>query len=109
MVVDEIDDKQVSAIAIPLLNETNTQKEINDKVLEANRKRTKAYKLEQEALDILDEKVIYAQQQAKTRQGAAPNLYSVALKKVYLKGNSPFDLLTETFHEVHFMVILLFQ
>lgn len=60
-VVDEIDDKQVSEIAIPLLNDSNTQKEINDKVLEANKKRAKAYKLEQKALNILNEKVIHAQ------------------------------------------------
>lgn len=59
-VVDEIDDKQVSEIAIPLLNDSNTQKEINDKVLEANKKRAKAYKLEQKALNILNEKVIHA-------------------------------------------------
>ena len=59
-VVDEINEKQVAAISIPLLNDENTQKAINDKVLEANRKRTEAYKLEQEALTILDEKVIYA-------------------------------------------------
>ena len=60
-VVDEIDDKQVSEIAIPLLRDENTQKVINDKVLEANEKRAKAYELEQEALNILNEKVIYAQ------------------------------------------------
>ena len=59
-VVDEIDDKQVSEIVIPLLRDENTQRAINDKVLEANRKRTEAYKLEQEALTVLDEKVIYA-------------------------------------------------
>ena len=59
-VVDEINDKQVAAISIPLLHDANTQKTINDKVLEANRKRAEAYKLEQEALTLLDEKVIYA-------------------------------------------------
>ena len=59
-VVDEINEKQVAAISIPLLHDENTQKTINDKVLEANRKRTEAYKLEQEALNVLDEKVIYA-------------------------------------------------
>ena len=59
-VVDEINDKQVAAISIPLLHDANTQKAINDKILEANRKRTEAYKLEQEALTVLDEKVIYA-------------------------------------------------
>ena len=59
-VVDEINDKQVAEISIPLLHDENTQQAINDKVLEANRKRTEAYKLEQEALTFLDEKVIYA-------------------------------------------------
>ena len=59
-VVDEINAEQVAAIAIPLLHDENVQKIINDKVLEANRKRTEAYKLEREALNVLDEKVIHA-------------------------------------------------
>lgn len=59
-VVDEINDDQVSEIVIPLLHDKDTQQEINDMVLEANRKRTEAYNLEQEALRVLDEKVIYA-------------------------------------------------
>jgi len=59
-VVDEISDKQVSEIFIPLLQDTNTQKTINDKVLSANRKRARAYELEQESLQILNDKVIYA-------------------------------------------------
>ena len=59
-VVDEIHDKQVSEISVPLLPDENMQREINDTVLEANRKRTEAYNLEQEALRVLDEKVIYA-------------------------------------------------
>ena len=60
-VIDEINVEQVSEIAVPLLNDKDTQQEINDMVLEANRKRTEAYNLEQEALRVLDEKVIYAQ------------------------------------------------
>jgi type I restriction enzyme S subunit len=59
-VVDEIDSKQVSDIAIPLLRDENTQQEINNRVLAANKKRTEAYDLEQEALTVLDEQVIYA-------------------------------------------------
>ena len=59
-VVDEINDDQVSEILVPLLRDENTQREINDTVLAANRKRTEAYHLEQEALRVLDEKVIYA-------------------------------------------------
>ena len=59
-VVDEINAEHVAAVSIPLLHDENTQKAINDKVLEANRKRTEAYKLEQEALTVLNEKVVYA-------------------------------------------------
>lgn len=59
-VIDEINVEQVSEIVIPLLHDENVQREINDTVLEANRKRTEAYNLEQEALRVLDEKVIYA-------------------------------------------------
>ena len=59
-VIDEINDWQVSEVVVPLLRDEDTQKEINHKVLEANRKRTEAYNLEQEALRVLDEKVIYA-------------------------------------------------
>ena len=59
-VVDEINNDQVSEIVVPLLSNKNTQRQINDTVLEANRKRTEAYHLEQKALRVLDEKVIYA-------------------------------------------------
>ena len=59
-VIDEINVEQVSEIAVPLLRDENIHKKINDTVLEANRKRTEAYNLEQEALRVLDEKVIYA-------------------------------------------------
>ena len=58
-VVDEISDKQVSEIVIPLLHDANTQKTINDKVLTANKKRARAYELEQKALKVLNDKVIY--------------------------------------------------
>ena len=59
-VIDEINDMQVAEISAPLLRDENVQKEINKTVLEANRKRTEAYNLEQKALRVLDEKVIYA-------------------------------------------------
>ena len=59
-VVDEINDEQVSKVIVPLLHDQKVQREINDIVLEANRKRMEAYNLEQEALRVLDEKVIYA-------------------------------------------------
>jgi len=60
-VQDHVSDKQVSEISIPLLQDGNTQKIINDKVLLANKKRARAYELEQEALQILNDKVIYAE------------------------------------------------
>ena len=47
--------------AVPLLHDENIQQDINNKVLEANQKRTEAYKLEQEALAVINEKVIYTQ------------------------------------------------
>ena len=59
-VIDEINVEQVSEISIPLLHDRKMQWEINDMVLEANQKRTEAYNLEQEALRVFDEKVIYA-------------------------------------------------
>ena len=59
-VVDEINAEQVSEVTVPLLRDEDTQRVINSKVLEANRKRTEAYELEQEALTVLDEKVVYA-------------------------------------------------
>ena len=59
-VIDEINVEQVSDIVVPLLRDENLQREINDTVLAANQKRTEAYHLEQEALRVLDEKVIYA-------------------------------------------------
>ena len=59
-VIDEINDVQVSKISVPLLQDEDMQRKINDSVLDANRKRTEAYNLEQEALRVLDEKVIYA-------------------------------------------------
>lgn len=60
-VVDEIDDNHVKQIKIPLLKNKDIQKQINDLALEANAKRYEAYKLEQEALNVMNEEVIYAQ------------------------------------------------
>lgn len=59
-VVDEIDDFHVSAVPFPFPHDADIQKTINDKVFEANRKRFEAYELEQKALKIMDEKVIFA-------------------------------------------------
>ena len=63
-VVDEIDDEQVAQISIPLLRNSCAQERINSRVLEANAKRATAYELEQKALSILNDEVIYAQSDA---------------------------------------------
>lgn len=49
-VVDEIDDKQLSKVEIPILKNPNKQKEINDIVLEANKLRYQAHLKEQQAI-----------------------------------------------------------
>lgn len=59
-VVDEIDDIMVRQIPIPILKDKDVQNSINDLALEANHKRYEAYKLEQQALDIMDREVIFA-------------------------------------------------
>ena len=55
-----IDNNHVSQIAIPLLKNKDIQKQINDFALEANQKRYEAYKLEQQALAVMDNEVIFA-------------------------------------------------
>jgi len=57
-VVDEIDDRQLSQVEIPILKNESKQKEINDKVLEANELRYQAYLKEREAVEIMEE-IIY--------------------------------------------------
>ena len=59
--MDEIDDNHVRQIQIPILKNQDIQKQVNDLALQANEKRYKAYQLEQEALKVLDEEVIYAE------------------------------------------------
>ena len=59
-VVDEITDKHLSNVAIPLLRNKEIQTKINNLVLEANEKRYEAYVLEQKAIKMVNEKVIYA-------------------------------------------------
>lgn len=59
-VISHIDDTHVRQIAIPLLKNKYAQKQINDLALTANEKRYEAYKLEQQALHIMDNEVIYA-------------------------------------------------
>ena len=58
-VVDEIDDNHIRQVVIPpLLKDKSIQKKINDLALLTNEKRYEAYKLEQQALQIMDDKVI---------------------------------------------------
>ena len=59
-VVDEIDDYHVSQIPFPFLKDKTTQDEINNLALEANELRYQAYKLEQEAMKIMNNEVIFA-------------------------------------------------
>lgn len=59
-VVDEIDDNHVRQIPIPLLKNRSVQDKINSLALLANQKRYEAYKLEKQALEIMDKEVIYA-------------------------------------------------
>lgn len=59
-VVDEIDDNHVRSIPIPLLKNKDVQKRINELALAANDKRFEAYVLEQQALQIMNDEVIYA-------------------------------------------------
>lgn len=59
-VVDMIDNNSLSAVEMPLLKNKSIQARINGLALEANEKRYEAYCLEQEALKIMDEEVIYA-------------------------------------------------
>lgn len=59
-VISHIDDTHVSNIPFPLLKNKDIQKKINDLALEANRKRYEAYKLEQQALKIVEKEVIFA-------------------------------------------------
>ena len=59
-VIDEINDKHISEIPVPLCKDPSIQNKINSKVLNANKKRFEAYELEQQALDVLYKKVIYA-------------------------------------------------
>ncbi len=54
-VVDEIDDRHLSQVEIPLLKNESKQKEINDKVLQANELRYRAYLKEKEAVEMMEE------------------------------------------------------
>ncbi len=59
-VVDAIEPFHIQQVELPLLKNREGQKQINDLALLANQKRYDAYCLEQEALRIMNEEVIYA-------------------------------------------------
>lgn len=59
-VVDEIDNNHVRNICVPLLKNDAVQERINELALTANQKRYEAYKLEQEALQVMSDDVIHA-------------------------------------------------
>ena len=60
-VVDAIEPDHIKQVQVPLLKSTDVQNKINELALEANKKRYEAYILEQEALRIMDDEVIYVQ------------------------------------------------
>lgn len=60
-VVQHIEKEHIKSCPVPILKNQDVQKQINDLALQANEKRYKAYLLEQEALKVLDEEVIYAE------------------------------------------------
>lgn len=59
-VVNEIDVNHVANIPLPILQNKRVQTKINNLILEANKKRYEAYLLEQKAIKMVDEQVIYA-------------------------------------------------
>jgi len=59
-VVDEIDARHVSQIPFPLLKNSGIQAEINRLALEANSMRYEAYQFEQEAMQVMNDEVLFA-------------------------------------------------
>ena len=59
-VVNEIDTNHVADICVPIVNNEKILGKINDLILKANKKRYEAYVLEQKAIRMVNEKVIYA-------------------------------------------------
>ncbi len=59
-VVSHIEDHHLANVYVPLLHDLAVQKTINNKVLTASTMRYDAYQLEQKALKIMDEQVIFA-------------------------------------------------
>lgn len=84
-VVDEIDDTHVASIPFPILKNASVQKRINDLALEANEKRYEAFKLEQQAIRIVDRDVIFADKNSNTG----------STKKYPLGGSYPSSMVAE--------------
>lgn len=61
-VVDHIETEHIMQVPVPLLKDKKMQSQISGLALKANIKRCKAYHLEQEAIRITNEEVIYAKQ-----------------------------------------------
>jgi type I restriction enzyme, S subunit len=59
-VVDEIDSRHLSQVEIPILKNRAIQRKINSLVLDANKKRSEAFRLERKAIIQLNQKVIYS-------------------------------------------------
>lgn len=59
-VVDAIEPFHIQSVEVPILRNQDVQKQINNLALQANEKRYQAYLLEQKALKVLDEEVIFA-------------------------------------------------
>lgn len=59
-VVDEIDDNHLSRVPIPIIKDKSLMKKINDLALEANKLRSEAYYLEQDAINQVNDEVIFA-------------------------------------------------
>jgi type I restriction enzyme S subunit len=59
-VVPHVEDEHIRNVVVPLLKNKSTQKEINEIALVMNKKRYEAYLLEQQAMKILNDEVIYA-------------------------------------------------
>lgn len=59
-VVQHIEKEHLNSLPIPMLKNHEVQLQINNLALKANQKRYEAYNLEQRALKIMDEEVIYA-------------------------------------------------
>lgn len=64
-VVDEIDSSHLSQVQIPILTDKSIMEKINNLALEANKLRSKAYHLEQEAIKEINEKVIFSDDSVK--------------------------------------------